>query len=190
MEYKSSPTKDLLAAKTKELILIKDFNKITIKMITDRAGVIRPTFYNYFKDKYEILEYLVELDFKDAHQLIETGMVIESFKMLFMKIANDMPFYQKAFKITDFIPFESIYRRQLNEMIKETIKRYGIRQSALELNIDTRILADYLSNVVLSFILYYMEHPADLDIERTYQIFVHVITNPIQNILNIELKRA
>ena len=33
------------------------FDKITIKMITDQAGVIRPTFYNYFQDKYEVMEW-------------------------------------------------------------------------------------------------------------------------------------
>ena len=35
--------------KFKELVAKKGFEKLTIKMITDAAGVIRPTFYNYFQ---------------------------------------------------------------------------------------------------------------------------------------------
>lgn len=53
MERKRELTKNLLAESFKELLIKGSFDKITIKMITDQAGVIRPTFYNYFQDKYE-----------------------------------------------------------------------------------------------------------------------------------------
>ena len=55
MERKSELTKALLGEKFKELVAKKGFEKLTIKMITDAAGVIRPTFYNYFQDKYEVM---------------------------------------------------------------------------------------------------------------------------------------
>ena len=43
--------KILLAESFKELVLEKLVEKITIKEITDRAGVTRVTFYNHFQDK-------------------------------------------------------------------------------------------------------------------------------------------
>ena len=43
----------LLAESFKELACTTPIDKITIKEITDKAGVIRPTFYNHFQDKYE-----------------------------------------------------------------------------------------------------------------------------------------
>ena len=46
----------VLAESLKELAGTKPIEKITIKEITDKAGVIRPTFYNHFQDKYELLE--------------------------------------------------------------------------------------------------------------------------------------
>ena len=49
----------LLAESFKELALKQPIEKITIKEITDKAGVIRPTFYNHFADKYALLEYIV-----------------------------------------------------------------------------------------------------------------------------------
>ncbi|MGI6607712.1 MAG: TetR/AcrR family transcriptional regulator [Erysipelotrichaceae bacterium] len=33
---------------------------MVIKDITDEAGFSRPTFYNYFYDKYHIFEYIIE----------------------------------------------------------------------------------------------------------------------------------
>lgn len=56
MERKGEMTKLLLGESFKELMQKKPFEKITIKMITDAAGVIRPTFYNYFQDKYDVME--------------------------------------------------------------------------------------------------------------------------------------
>ena len=68
MERKSELTKALLGEKFKELVAKKGFEKLTIKMITDAAGVIRPTFYNYFQDKYEVMEWLLWEDvFKEAY---------------------------------------------------------------------------------------------------------------------------
>lgn len=43
---KKGNTDDLLAASFKELLCKAPMEKITIKDITDKAGVIRPTFYN------------------------------------------------------------------------------------------------------------------------------------------------
>ena len=33
----------------------KDFNKISVEMIMEKAGVSRSTFYRYFKDKYDVM---------------------------------------------------------------------------------------------------------------------------------------
>ena len=55
-------TKELLADSFRSLVLTMPFQKISIKMITDGAHVIRPTFYNYFQDKYEVIEFLFDQD--------------------------------------------------------------------------------------------------------------------------------
>ena len=48
-------------------------------MITDAAGVIRPTFYNYFQDKYEVMEWLLWEDvFQSVTELISMDMALEA----------------------------------------------------------------------------------------------------------------
>ena len=75
MERRSEKTKALLGEEFKELVVEKSFEKITIKMITDAAGVIRPTFYNYFQDKYEVMEWLLwENVFQSVTELISMDM--------------------------------------------------------------------------------------------------------------------
>ena len=76
MERKRELTKILLAESFKELLIKGSFDKITIKMITDQAGVIRPTFYNYFCDKYEVVEwifneYIIEKEYLEFISLLK-----------------------------------------------------------------------------------------------------------------------
>ena len=48
MEQKRNLTKKLIAESFEVLMEKHPFEKITIRMITDQAGLIRPTFYNHF----------------------------------------------------------------------------------------------------------------------------------------------
>ena len=50
MEQRKARMKDFLAESLVVLMQEKPFEKITIKQICDRTGVIRATFYNHFED--------------------------------------------------------------------------------------------------------------------------------------------
>lgn len=46
-------------------------------MITDHANVIRPTFYNHFHDKYELLEWIFRDEVLDEAEIFEREGKIE-----------------------------------------------------------------------------------------------------------------
>ena len=99
----------LLAESFKELALKHPIEKITIKEITDKAGVIRPTFYNHFQDKYELLEWIIDTQLiAPAEPLIQNGMVNEALVLLFSNIEKEKEFYQKASRLEGQNSFESI----------------------------------------------------------------------------------
>ena len=90
----------LLAESFKELAKKHPIEKITIKEITDLAGVIRPTFYNHFQDKYELLEWIITTDLLDPIEpLIQNGMISEGLVLLFTNIEKDSEFYSRAIKL-------------------------------------------------------------------------------------------
>ena len=94
-------TKALIGESLKVLMRNHPFEKITIKMITDEAGVIRPTFYNYFCDKYEVVEWIFnEYIIEKVRAMFEQKMYTEGLKLLFVCMKNDCAFYRKAFEIT------------------------------------------------------------------------------------------
>ena len=87
----------LLAESFKELAMQRSIEKITIKEITDKAGVIRPTFYNHFQDKYELLEWIITNDLLWPIQpLVENRMIKEALTLLFTNIEKERDFYRQA----------------------------------------------------------------------------------------------
>lgn len=74
----------LLAESLKELTIKQPIEKITIKEITDKAGVIRPTFYNHFQDKYELLEWIIRTELLEpVKPLIQNGMIDQALIIIF-----------------------------------------------------------------------------------------------------------
>ena len=51
-------TKELLAESLKELSRTKTADKITIKELTKNCGLTPPTFYNNFRDKYDLMAWI------------------------------------------------------------------------------------------------------------------------------------
>ena len=114
MEDKKELTKDLLTASFRELVLQIPFEKITIKMITDGAGVIRPTFYKHFQDKYEIIEWVFQTQVVDqVDVLINNHMEQDLHKLLFQCIYNEKDFFKKILSIQGPQSFESLLNRYL-----------------------------------------------------------------------------
>lgn len=110
-------TRALIGESLKVLMREHPFEKITIRMITDEAGVIRPTFYNYFCDKYEVLEWIFsENIIEKVKVMFEQGMYTEGIKMLFVCMKNDSQFYRKAFEVKGQNGFSDIVRKYLYEL--------------------------------------------------------------------------
>ena len=79
----------LLADSLKELAAKRPIEKITIKEITDQAGVIRPTFYNHFQDKFELIEWIIGTDLLEPIQpLLGIGMISEAMVLLLLLLGS------------------------------------------------------------------------------------------------------
>ena len=117
MEQKKDLTKKLIAQGFKDLMQKYPFEKITIKMISDEAGIIRPTFYNHFRDKYDLLEWIFYTEvISEARSLLDHGMQLEAVKFIFRCLISERTFYQKAFLLTGQNSFEDIIIKYFTEL--------------------------------------------------------------------------
>src|SRR5699024_6781470 len=141
----------------KELLSTNSYDKITIKMITEKSNIPRPTFYNYFEDKLDLLRWLLyENLFFSIIDLIETGMQLEALKMLFLKIEKDKSFYTNAFKIEGQDSFENLFKNILNDVLLKSIETNNTDlnyEQPISKEIITSFYSTSLTSVIKSWLL-------------------------------------
>ncbi|MEE8808138.1 MAG: TetR/AcrR family transcriptional regulator C-terminal domain-containing protein [Lactimicrobium sp.] len=111
--------KTSLAENLRVLMTRKLFEKITIKQICDETGVIRATFYNYFDDKYDCLNWIVHTDLLGDKQAMVTGNFNLFIDSALNNIEKNRAFYRAAYNVTGQNSFEDMIRSNLSEAMME-----------------------------------------------------------------------
>lgn len=100
MEKKKS-TKELLKESVIELVEKMPVNKVTVEMICENCGVSQRTFYNYFKDKYELISWVyTEVLDKQCHGADQPKSMHATISALVVNIVSHSRFYCSAVKFT------------------------------------------------------------------------------------------
>ena len=111
-------TDQVLADSLKALVLTKPVEKITIKEITDKAGVIRPTFYNHFQDKYELIEWIIREEILGPiHPLIKNGMTNQAVLLVFTSLVREKEFYSRLGRMGGPISFADLVVKCIKEVL-------------------------------------------------------------------------
>jgi len=167
----------LLAESFKELVMQRSIEKITIKEITDKAGVIRPTFYNHFQDKYELLEWIIISELLAPVQpLIENRMINEALVLLFTNIEKEKEFYSQAVKLEGQNSFKSIAEQSVQGILLEIIsKNTGAKNPKFQWLTPERIASYYAQNmchIAISWIKSGFAVP-ERELAEIYQYIMH-----------------
>lgn len=114
---KKNITRTFLAESLRALMQKMPFQSITIKKICDEAGVVRVTFYNYFIDKYDALNEIVQNDLKDGIRPDDQ----DALKVLAVHLASLMSkqrrFYEAAVDIDGQNGFQEIFIEQMQKAL-------------------------------------------------------------------------
>ena len=73
MEDKKN-TRQQLADSLRELMRVRSFDHITVRDIVDHCGVGRQTFYYYFQDKYDLMNWIYTQETRPYVEQVEAGM--------------------------------------------------------------------------------------------------------------------
>ena len=92
-------TKELLAKSLKELSQFKSVDKITIKELTKNCGLTSPTFYNHFRDKYDLMAWVYNQKVEASMKNFGRGDSFEDVICKWMEIVlEDENFYTNLLK--------------------------------------------------------------------------------------------
>ncbi len=177
-------TEIMLAESFKELVLRQPIEKITIKEITEKAGVIRPTFYNHFQDKYELLEWIILTDLLEPiRPLIENKMVSEALLLLFMNIEKEREFYKKVARLEGQNSFESIARECVKEILLEIIEKNSVRKIPKFRWLTPERIAEYYAQSMCSVVIVWIKSGMTISAKELVEIYEYMMEHSIAEIL-------
>lgn len=96
-------TRYIFAQSIKDLIKVRPLDKIAVTDIVTRSGMTRQTFYRYFKDKYDLVNwYFEKLVLKSFRQMGDGCSLQEALHLKFEFIKSEHSFFKEAFKSNDY----------------------------------------------------------------------------------------
>lgn len=182
MEQIKELTKRLIANSFKELMLQTPFEKITIKMITDHASVIRPTFYNHFHDKYELVEWIIQDEIlNEAKRMIGDGKVKDGIDLIFTKFYEDREYYHKAFDIMGQNGFAETLVELLADMFGEAMH---VKKSVINDGIITnKVVAKYYANGMITMIHLVISETGEDVLQKVSNAYDYMMSHSIYDLI-------
>lgn len=186
MEQKKDLTKKLIAESFQSLLEKHPFDKITIRMITDQAGLIRPTFYNHFQDKYDLVEWIFSEDIvSEVDRLLQHGMQQEAIKFLFTGIHKNRKFYAKMLQVSGQNSLEEVLVRRLEELFRREITEKGIKDIPQNRVLNVIYVSRYYAlGLATSIEAWLAGGDNEVSVDELTEAYEFLITHSIYDIIN------
>jgi AcrR family transcriptional regulator len=137
-------------------------DRITVGDICGRAGISRPTFYRYFKDKYAVAHWYA--DYASSEGIYQTGRSLNWYDanlvttQIFLDIKS---FMSKVALSEDYNSIASYGRRRRRETLIETIVDYKHEKLTDELRFQVRYYALAETSAMRDWYIYSQEDSAE-----------------------------
>lgn len=142
----------------------RPIEKITVKEIAEKAGYSRVTFYNYFKDPYDLLNQIEEefiSNFSKAiSENIEQNKLLDKFLYTFDKLINENEMYSQ-------ILLNNPYNLQFSKRLQDIIIPLALKNFKISSDNKKAIYAfEFYIPGVISMITSWMKKQRDISIEE------------------------
>ena len=134
--------KDILNAYN-ELIKTVNMDHITVEMLADAAEVSRATFYRYFKDKYDVMNYNYKMLLDNMASPTKCHSYIELYENLYKHGKKNWRFLQNAFNtdgVNSFCNYIAEHSKELVEQITVQNRNGNGFTAAENLQLDVFII--------------------------------------------------
>ncbi|MCR5639904.1 MAG: TetR/AcrR family transcriptional regulator C-terminal domain-containing protein [Lachnospiraceae bacterium] len=187
MTSQTSKTIDLLLAESfKEIVVGKPIEKITIKEITDRAGVIRPTFYNHFQDKYELMEWIIREELiLPMKPLLEAGQYWEALQKPMDALLSSKAYYLQAARLEGQNSFSSSLQAQVSELILSCIPEQKMQEKLPYAWLTPKRAADFFAASITQGVLGWIYTGMEVPKEEVIDVFMKLCSHSIEDLIHI-----
>lgn len=134
----SNITKNALALALRELMEEAPIEKINVTHICERCGMNRKSFYYHFKDKYDLINWIYDTEFRS---LTEMDLSSTDGRLSFVEQAckcfyENRAFYRKALKLKGQNSFAEHFRESLGSLLKKRLEQIMTGDKVDDFSID------------------------------------------------------
>ncbi len=180
---KSKDTKELLKDSLIELAKKKPIDKITIKQVSENAGVTSQTFYNHFSDKYDMVHWAYKKRVDELFDKYKNGELTwkELLDAFLVGYKKNSRFILNAFNNTYG---EDSYAIKTGGYLCQSVenelkRRLGVDELDEELSILTKI---YVSGII-NIIAYWLNEGRDIDKDNLIKCLDESMPGKIREII-------
>ena len=182
-------TENLLKQAFKKLALEKPVEKITIREITEGAGVIRTTFYHHYQDKYELMEQIIRDEIiQPIEPLVENDMIDEAVILIFSNLMREKELYMKLARTDGQNSFEQIAQNCVRDILYQVISR------KIQAKIDTKTLKHiwlspemvsmYYAQTMTFVVMYWIDMGMPYTPREIAEIYEYIISHSLQDVVD------
>ena len=180
----NNTTDQILADSLKALVLQKPVEKITIKEITDKAGVIRPTFYNHFQDKYELLEWIIREEIlAPAHPLIQNGLTNQAVLLVFTSLLREKDFYSRLSRMDGLITFEDLVVKCIKEVLTEIFTERSRNKNGRFPWMTADMLAEYYARSMCFAVKVWIRQGMTVPPQEMADVYEYLMTHSMEQVI-------
>lgn len=147
----SNITKKALAASLKELMNERPFEKINVGDICERCDMNRKSFYYHFKDKYDLVNWIFDVEFITVVSVDINENIEELILLLCNYFYENRIFYRKALQIEGQNCFKEHFREYMYPVIAVRMQRYF--KSGEKVDFFVQFITDASVNAIERWIL-------------------------------------
>ncbi|MBE5996700.1 MAG: TetR family transcriptional regulator [Lachnospiraceae bacterium] len=182
-ETEKASIEEKISDSFRELVKKKDPDKITVREIADGAGVIRATFYNHFKDKADLLQYMIRTEIiEPVHGLMRSRMHREAVVLIFQSMKRDGDFYLRAAEMTKPVPFEEIAYICIYDLIYDHMKEAGVKKLDHPW-LTVRMISNMYAHIISFIAIEWIRTGMQISPEEVGLVFEYIGTKPLWDIL-------
>ncbi|ADL06456.1 TetR/AcrR family transcriptional regulator [Lacrimispora saccharolytica] len=123
-------TKEVLANALIDILQKRPINKITVKDIVEECGLTRQTFYNYFYDIYELVEWIyLQATEKSLAENKDYDTWQQGFYQLLISISNSKVLVQNTYRSTNRESLERYMYTVIYDQVLAVVERQAIEMS-------------------------------------------------------------
>lgn len=169
------------------LYTTKRIEKITVKEITNKAGYNRGTFYEYFRDVYEVLEYIENFSLPTLDELpplIDENSNLSEFFRTFMNL------YQEKYKYYNHLLGDNgdpAFQRKLKNSLKSSIiGALAMKGDSNLVEID--FLLEYILSGMIGILIYSFQQKSNISEEMLVSLQYNFMQDDMINKLHKKLR--